>query len=92
MIDIDKLNEGLNTLRGYEFELADTQERAAGNTAFEIALSKGFQSRLAAMALKIPVDEIKALPVRDYLKVCAHVSNFLFLPSVDATPSTNSEA
>jgi len=91
MIDFDKLNEGLNNLRGYEFELAETQERTAGNSAFEMSLSKSFQARLAAMALKVPVDEIKALPVRDYMKVCLHVSNFLFVTSDSATPSTNSE-
>ena len=92
MIDIDKLNEGLNNLRGYEFELAETQERAAGNTAFEVSLSKGFQARLAAMALKIPVDEIKALPLKEFTRVCGQVFNFLYVSSDNATPSTSSEA
>jgi len=92
MIDIDKLNEGLNNLRGYEFELAETQERASGNTFADLSFTKGFQARLAAMALKIPADEIKALPLRDYTKVCGAVFNFLYSPSESATPSTNSEA
>ena len=91
MIDFEKLNEGLNNLRGYEFELAETQERAAGNTFADLSFTKGFQARLAAMALKIPVDEIKALPLKEFVKVCGAVFNFLFVPSDSATPSTNSE-
>ncbi len=91
MIDFDKLNEGLNNLRGYEFELAETQERAAGNTFADLSFTKGFQARLAAMALKIPADEIKALPLKEFVKVCGAVFNFLFVPSDSATPSTNSE-
>ena len=92
MIDIDKLNEGLNNLRGYEFELAETQERAIGNNYVDLSFTKSFQARLAAMALKVPVDEIKALPLRDYSKTCSTVFTFLFNTSDNATPSANSEA
>ena len=91
MIDFDKLNEGLNNLRGYEFEMAETQERASGNTFADLSFTKGFQARLASMALKIPVDEIKALPLREYTRTCGAVFNFLYSPSESATPSTNSE-
>ena len=92
MIDFDKLNEGLNNLRGYDLELAETQERATGNTSIDLSFTKSFQARLAAIALKMPADEVKALPLREYARVCGAVLSFLFPPSVSATPSTKSEA
>lgn len=92
MIDISKLNEGLNNLRGYDLEMAETQERATGNTFADLSFTKGFQARLAAIALKVPVDEIKALPLREYTRVCGTVFSFLFNSSGDATPSPKSEA
>lgn len=91
MIDFDKLNEGLNNLRGLDFEMCETQERAAGNTFADLSFTKSFQARLAAIALNVPAADIKELPLREYSRVCQAVFNFIFGTSADETPSTKSE-
>ena len=89
MIDVTKLDEKLNELRGLDFEAAEVQERAAGNNFPDVTFSKSFQARLAAIALGIPADEIKTLPLKQYNQACQRVFNFLFANSDDATPVTN---
>ena len=91
-MDISKLNEQLGELRGLDFELAEAQERTAGNNFPDVTFTKGFQARLAALALGVPVADIKELPIRKYQDVCAKVFNFLYNPSVIETPQTESEA
>ena len=91
MIDLAKLNEGLNNLRGLDFELAEAQERAAGNNFPEVSFSKSFQARLAALALNVPVADIKELPVRQFMEVCGATFNFIYGTSADATQSAKSE-
>ena len=91
-MDISKLDEGLNNLRGLDFELAEMQERATGNNFPDVTFSKGFQARLAAMALNVNVHDIKGLPLKQYAQICQTVFNFLFAPSADATPVEKSEA
>ena len=91
-MDISKLNEKLGELRGLDFELAEAQERATGNNFPDVTFTKGFQARLAALALGVPTADIKELPLRKYQNVCAQVFNFLYQPSADETPQTNSEA
>lgn len=90
-MDISKLNEKLGELRGLDFELAEEQERAAGNNFPDVTFMKGFQARLAALALNVPVADIKELPLRDYQTVCSKVFNFLYGPSENATQLQKSE-
>ncbi|MBR2519180.1 MAG: hypothetical protein IKE46_05260 [Selenomonadaceae bacterium] len=85
-MDTGKLKEKLGELRGLDFELAEAQERAAGNNFPDVTFTKGFQARLAAMALGVPTADIKELPIRDYQDVCSQVFNFLYQPSDGATP------
>lgn len=89
MIDIERLKENLNNLRGLDFEQCAQQERAAGNTSLLLRNDERFLSRLAALALKINVHDIKELPLREYVDVIQTVLNFLFLPV--STTSDNSE-
>lgn len=84
-MDISKLNEKLADLRGLDFELAEAQERAAGNNFPDVTFTKGFQARLAALALNVPVADIKELPLRDYQTVCSKVFNFLYNSSGSET-------
>lgn len=91
-IDFKKLEEGLNNLRGLDFEAAEQRERAAGNTAAILASTMPFNARLAAMALKVPVEDIKELPINKYIAVTARTANFLFAPSDNETPAERSEA
>ena len=90
-MDIKSLNEKLGELRGLDFELAESQERAAGNNAIEITTTKSFQARLASMALGVPVADIKELPIKKYNQVCTQVLNFLYVPSDDETPAWSSD-
>ena len=89
-MDTSKLSEKLNNLRGLDFELAETQERVAGNNFPDVTFTKSFQARLAAQALEVPVADIKELPLKKYNQVCGTVFNFLFTSSGDETPLTNS--
>lgn len=90
-IDISKLDEGLNKLRGLDFEQCEAQERAAGNTFPELSFNKSFQARLAARALDVPTADIKELPLKQFAKVTQAVFNFLFNTSDAETPSEKSE-
>lgn len=77
-IDFDKLTKGLNALTGYDYEAAEKQARALGDTSAEIGLSKTFQAILAAKALGVKPDDLKALPIKDYAQAMAQVFGFLF--------------
>lgn len=88
-IDFNKLDDGLNKLRGLDFEAAEQRERAAGNTAAVLASTMPFHARIAAIALGVPVEDIKELPIKQYVEVTTRTSNFLFAPSVNATPAEN---
>ena len=81
-IDTTNLTEKLATLRGLDFEQAEAEERGAGNAAIEMTFSKSFQARLAAKALGVNVNDIKALPLAKYYSITAEVSRFLFSSSV----------
>lgn len=86
-IDVKKLDEGLNGLRGLDFEQCEAQERSAGNNYPEMSFSKGFQARLAARALGVPPADVRELPLREYNKICQTVFNFLFSTSDEETPA-----
>lgn len=78
MIDLEKLDAGLNNLRGYDMEEAESAERAAGNTFVNLSLTKSFQARLAAKALQMNPHDLKELPLKEYNDVCNRVFLFLF--------------
>ena len=85
MVDITKLEEKLNGLRGLDFDAAEAQERAAGNNYPDVSFTKGFQIRLAAIALGVTPAELKELPLRQYARLCTRVSAFLFGSLEDET-------
>lgn len=77
-IDLKELWEKLQGLNGNDFESAEMQERQLGNKGTDLSMSRSFQARLAAYALKINPHEIKSLPVSEYWQVTTVVGNFLF--------------
>ena len=83
-IDYEKLKAGLESLTGHDFERAERAEQSSGNNAPMLTLSKGFQARLAAEALKVPAPEIKGLPIREYNRVTNEVFSFLYGQSVES--------
>ena len=68
----------LGKLTGNDYEAAERAERAAGNNAPMLTLTRGFQARLAAMAIGVPAPEVKGLPLRVYSMLTNEVLNFLY--------------
>ncbi len=91
MLDTSKLEEKLASLRGLDFETAETLTRRnpANAAVVEVSVIKEFQARLAALALAVPYEDIKELPLKQYAAVCQRVVNFLFANSDDVTPAAN---
>ena len=74
----EELQSGLERLTGYDYERAEREETKAGNASAMLTLTKSFQARLAAIALKVPVPEIKKLPLKQYNEVTTAVFGFLY--------------
>lgn len=76
-MDKEKLEEGLKQLTGYDFEEIERASRLKGDVSPDVTFSKDFQSRLAAKALGIGLDEVKKLPLPEYVAATQAVSSFL---------------
>lgn len=76
-IDYKKLNDGLLELTGNDFAKAEQQTRLLGDGTPDVVYSKTFHAVIAAKVLGVTPDDIKDLPIRDYVAVTAKVSNFL---------------
>ena len=76
-MDKAKLEEGLKQLTGYDFEEVEKACRLKGDAAPGIMFSKDFQSRMAAKALGVGLDEIKKMPLPEYVEITQEVSRFL---------------
>ena len=85
MVDLEKLDAGLNKLRGYDLEEAEAAERAAGNNYVNLSFCKSFQARIAAKALEMNAHDIKELPLKEYNAACNRVFLFFFQPSETTT-------
>ncbi|MBR4153369.1 MAG: hypothetical protein IKT98_10480 [Selenomonadaceae bacterium] len=85
MVDLEKLDEGLSKLTGLDYEEAARAERATGNNAVALATDERFLIRLAAIALETNANELKALPIKDYMLIYSRTLNFLF--TSEATPT-----
>ena len=99
-IDIANLEEKLTALCGLDFEDAYRDEVKSGNTGTkaEIVGDRSFLMRLAAKALKVPTNDLKALSIKDYFKISEVVAIFLSssLPTqadlIQLTPSADSQS
>ena len=80
MIDVKKLDEGLDKLNGFDMLELEKEERLTGNTTLELSTSKSFQARLAARALDMNVHDLKALPLKEFNQVCVRCFGFLNEP------------
>ena len=83
MIEIEKLEEGLNNLRGLDYIAAAKEERATGNSNVLLNTDEKFQMRLAAKALGVNHNDLNELPLKQYLKVQQKVFTFLFNTASD---------
>lgn len=86
-VDMKALRDGLNNLRGLDFEAAEKIVRGKNPAVVEVSLSKEFQARLAAQALQVPYSDVAELPLKQYARVTQEVFNFLFATSDDETPA-----
>ncbi len=77
-MDYSDFEKKLENLSGYDYDIAENEERMAGNIIPDIKMSTGFQARLAAKALGVPLDDIKKMRIDEYGTVTGVVSNFLF--------------
>lgn len=89
MVDITKLEEGLENLHGLDYLACASRVRKKGNNAVLLKTDEEFQTELAATALGVPAADIRELPLKQYSQVIQQVFNFLF--SSDSTAQENSE-
>ena len=87
---LTELPEKLEQLRGLDYEACAERVRKKGNTAILLKADESFQAELAAAALGVNVNDIKALPLRQYSQLIQIVFNFLF--STDSETPENSAA
>lgn len=68
----------LEALTGKHLLDASRETRALGDTTPVAELSKTYSAVVAAMAAKIPVELMLALPAKDFSRVTLEVQSFLF--------------
>lgn len=68
-VDYKKLKQGLGELTGYDFAAAEQQARILGDGTPEIVYSKTFHAVIAAKVLGVTIDDIKGLPIREYIRL-----------------------
>ena len=65
------------SLTGEDIEAVEEELQDQNKYVLTPEISSAFQSTLAARAAKIPADEIRRLPVRDYMQIKNKARNFL---------------
>lgn len=83
-IDITKLEEGLEGLRGLDYLACASRVRKKGTTDILLKTNEEFQTELIAAALKCPVADVRELSLKEYSRALQITFNFLF-SNVDAT-------
>lgn len=76
-IDYNKLNTGLNTLKGTDYNECEKKARALGDISPDLNYSKTFQAVIASKVLEVGYDEIVALPIKEFVNITSIVNNFL---------------
>lgn len=64
-------------LTGEDIEAIEEELQDQNKYVLSPEISSAFQSMLAARAAKVPADEIRRLPVRDYMAIKNKARNFL---------------
>ena len=71
---LDSLELDLDSLTGNDLIAIEDSLRASGSVNL---FSQSYFAAIAARSAHIPVEVLKALPVRDFMKVTSEVINFL---------------
>ena len=76
--NLDTINLDLDGLTGADLTQAETEHSiASGGLSGVAELSKSYLAHVAARAAKLPVEDIKQLPAKDFSRVTMEVQNFL---------------
>lgn len=66
-----------DNLTGEDIEAVEEELQDQNKYVLTPEISSAFQSTLAARAAKVPADEIRRLPIRDYMQIKNKARNFL---------------
>lgn len=72
-----KLTFYFDNLTGEDIEAVEEELSDQGKYVLTPEISSAFQSTLAARAAKVPSDDIRRLPIRDYMAIKTKARNFL---------------
>ena len=86
---LDSLELDLDSLTGYDLIAVEDTLRASGQVNL---FSQGYFAAIAARSAHVPVEVLKGLPVKDFMKVTGEVINFLGdTASAESAPETSGE-
>ncbi len=86
---LDTLDLDLESLTGYDLIAIEDSLRASGQVNL---FSQSYFAAIAARSAHIPVEVLKGLPVKDFMKITGEVINFLgSADSVDSAVETLGE-
>lgn len=77
-MDLNNIDKALQNVTGRDFLAAEREARQQGDQTLSIVLSSQFQIILLARAIKAPVEDIEALPIKDFVQILGKVNAFLF--------------
>lgn len=84
MYNKEDLRKRLEKLTGEDFNEAERVARISGDQSLDIIMSRCFYAALAARAYKVPLEDIKALSVREYAAITGDVGGFLIVQDAEA--------
>lgn len=77
-MDLNNIDKALQNVTGRDFLAAEREARQQGDQTLSIALSSQFQIILLARAMKVPVEDLEALPAKEFVQILGKVNTFLF--------------
>lgn len=83
-MDIQKIDEALRKATGYDFIQAEKTARALGDTTPSIIFSTTFQTVFLANLMKLAIDDIQELPIKQFTLAIGKVNSFLFSQEQEA--------
>ena len=75
--ELNELELNLESLTGYQLIEAEENLRRQGITVNSWDMSKPYLIQIAASAMHIPVEVLKGMNAKDFMKVCNVISGFL---------------
>lgn len=83
----EDLRKRLESLTGEDFTKAEESARLDGDKSLDILTSRRFFAAVAAVAYKKPIEDIQALPIREYTAITGDVGSFLLVPDTEEEPN-----